>query len=533
VDDAFTPRVRAGPLFEREWDAIVVGSGIGGLVCAALLALRASMRVLVLERHYEAGGLTQTFRRRRFAWDVGVHYLGDLGPSSVLRRLFDALTRKRLDFVRLPLRHDRVLAPGIDVRLGGDRAALAAQLREAAPGEERAIDRVLGEIDACARAAPAHFLGRMRGPDPIDASADRSPFFGWADRITADVVAASGASDRLAALLVYMWGNYGSPPERSSFAAHAIAAAHYFGGGFYPVGGGGRLARELARTIAESRGAVVVCAEVAQVSLDASGRACGVRLADGTELRARIVVSDAGARATFERLVPDGAPRVDEMRERVRAIGPSDAHVGLYLGLKKDPRELGLDGVNLWIGRDAIARSEAEAVRWAEGEREEPPGLFVSTASSQDPSFSERFPHRSTLMASVVLTDAPFAPWRGTGRGRRGEEYEARKRTLARGMTSLARRYLPIDEGDIEHVEVSTPLSTAHFAGHASGEGCGLDMTPRRFRLGPRPATPIPGLYLTGQDVWMCGVGGASFGGLLTACAITRRDLAAEMLRGM
>ncbi|MBZ0121915.1 MAG: hypothetical protein K8H88_33285, partial [Sandaracinaceae bacterium] len=56
--------------------------------------------------------------------------------------------------------------------------------------------------------------------------------------------------------------------------------------------------------------------------------------------------------------------------------------------------------------------------------------------------------------------------------------------------------------------------------------------TPRRFRHGPRPHTPIEGLYLTGQDVWMGGVGGAACGGLLTACAVTRRDLARELLFG-
>jgi monoamine oxidase len=61
-----------------EWDAIVIGSGIGGLGTAALLAKHGGKRVLVLERHYVAGGFTHTFHRPDYEWDVGVHYVGQV-----------------------------------------------------------------------------------------------------------------------------------------------------------------------------------------------------------------------------------------------------------------------------------------------------------------------------------------------------------------------------------------------------------------------------------------------------------------------
>lgn len=268
---AITPRIRAAKLLERDWDAIVIGSGIGGLVCAALLATRAQQRVLVLERHYEPGGLTQTFRRRKYGWDVGVHYVGDLAPATMLRRLFDATTAGRLGWARLPALHDRLVAPGLDARLGGDRDALRAQWREHAPGEQRPIDRILDEIEACARAAPAHFLARMRAGG--DGTTDRSPFLAFSDRTTDEVLTACGASPRLRALATYTWGDYGSPPGRSSFAGLALTTAHYLGGAFYPVGGGAALARELAQTIVEHGGAVIVRAEVDEVVVRGDARA--------------------------------------------------------------------------------------------------------------------------------------------------------------------------------------------------------------------------------------------------------------------
>ena len=60
------------------WDAIVIGSGIGGLTAAVLLGVHAGKRVLVLERHYEAGGFTHTFHRPGYEWDVGLHYIGQM-----------------------------------------------------------------------------------------------------------------------------------------------------------------------------------------------------------------------------------------------------------------------------------------------------------------------------------------------------------------------------------------------------------------------------------------------------------------------
>lgn len=61
---------------KEDWNAIVIGAGMGGLTAAMLLARHGDKRVLVLERHYEAGGFTHTFRRSGFEWDVGLRYIG-------------------------------------------------------------------------------------------------------------------------------------------------------------------------------------------------------------------------------------------------------------------------------------------------------------------------------------------------------------------------------------------------------------------------------------------------------------------------
>ena len=85
------------------WDAIVIGSGIGGLTAAVLLGMHAGKRVLVLERHYVPGGFTHTFHRPGYEWDVGLHYIGQMqDENSAERRAFDHLTEGKVRWQHMP-----------------------------------------------------------------------------------------------------------------------------------------------------------------------------------------------------------------------------------------------------------------------------------------------------------------------------------------------------------------------------------------------------------------------------------------------
>jgi len=90
---------------------------------------------------------------------------------------------------------------------------------------------------------------------------------------------------------------------------------------------------------------------------------------------------------------------------------------------------------------------------------------------------------------------------------------------------------VPGARGRVQHAELSTPLSTRHFANYGRGEIYGLNHTPARFaERALKPATPIKGLFLTGQDISTAGVGGALFGGVITASAVLRRNMVSAIL---
>lgn len=514
----------------EQWDAIVIGSGIGGLTAAVLLGTHGGKRVLVLERHYEAGGFTHTFHRPGYRWDVGLHYIGQMqDESSPVRRAFDYVTAGGVKWQAMPEVYDRAVIAGQTFEFAAGLEQFREGLKQAFPGEVRAIDRYIAAVQASNRMSGLWYAEKAI-PGPIAAVVGglmRAPYMRWARRTTREVLQGLTANRELIGVLTAQWGDYGLPPATSSFAIHATIVGHYWGGASYPVGGAGSIAEAMVPLIEANGGSVVTGAEVASVLLDA-GRAVGARMGDGREFRAPLVLSNAGAANTFERLLPPELPALDSLRGQLRTLEPSTAHVSLYLGLSKSDAEMGLQGTNLWVypSFDHDANVERFAREFPQNEDAPFPGVYLSFPSAKDPDFARQFPGKSTVEAIAMLPYAAFAGWADTRWKRRGDEYGALKQRLSARLLAELERQVPAVAGNVAYAELSTPVSTRHFMNYGSGEIYGVAATPARYclrALGAR--TPIRGLYLTGQDVTSLGVVGALFGGVVCVSAALGKNL--------
>ena len=511
----YHPDIAAQP-----FDAVVIGSGLGGLTCAALLA-KTGKRVLVLERHYTAGGFTHSFKRRGYEWDVGVHYIGDVHkPHSPMRRVFDTITDGRLQWAKMDPVYDRMVFPDAtyDFHSGvrNFRIGLLQHFPEAGPD----IDAYLAHVRRASGTVAGHFGQRLL-PGMLQGAAGAAvrrlsgDYFG---RTTHEVLSSCTRNPKLAAVLAGQWGDYGAPPKQSSFAMHALVAQHYLDGANFPVGGASRIAAEIIPTIEASGGAVLVGAEVDQILVQ-RGRAVGVRMLNGDDILCPQVISAAGVHTTWSRLLPPEAAAQNDMLEKVQALPRSVGHLGLYVGLKGTRQQLGLEQANLWVYRDYD--HDASIARFLAKPSRDFPLMYLSFPSAKDPAWDSHYPGRSTI---DVIAPAPwswFSHWQDQPWKKRGADYEDFKAQLSERLLDEIYRRAPGARGQVDHFELSTPLSTAHFSNYAAGELYGLEHSPYRFaQRWLTPKTPIKGLHLTGQDILFCGVGSALMSGVLTAATL-------------
>jgi all-trans-retinol 13,14-reductase len=511
------------------FDAIVIGSGLGGLVAAALLSRHGKQRVLVLERHYRLGGYTHTFTRPGYEWDVGVHYVGQVGEKGALKGAFDRLTDGRLRWAPLPEVYDSIELGERRYGLPAGRARFIEALSDRFPREGDAIRAYVDLVRATARQSSTFFLARAlpglvtRLVQPVVSRG----FKQIAGRTTREVLEELTRDEELLAVLTGQYGDYGLPPRQASFAIHAAVVAHYLGGGFYPVGGASSFAAGLAPLIEERGGHLAVSAEVASVVVE-HGRAVGVRLAEGRELRAPLVISDAGVATTFGRLVPEDA-RPRAWVDALRTVTPSSGAFSVYLGFRHTDAELGLTGTNLWLYPDE--KHDENVERFYRDPSAPLPMVYCSFPSAKDPDWSRRFPGRAAVDLITMARWEWFEPWAASRWRKRAPGYEALKADFTARLLQALYRRLPQLEGQVDVVEASTPLSTQHFTGHPRGELYGLDHSPQRYRLPLHARTPLPGLFLTGADVATCGVAGAALGGVLAASAILGPRLVPQVLQ--
>ena len=520
------------------YDVVVVGSGPGGLVAGALCA-RAGKRVLVLDAHYVAGGNATVFRRRRFEFDVGIHYLGDCQPGGLIPRI---LTGCGVDGVRfLPMDADleQLSFPDFEFTIPRDRAEFERRLVQRFPSEARGIRRYFRFLRQVERVTTAMSAGsRWRelaalARAPLVLRHGRGPLGRLLDACTHE--------PRVRAVLTAQNGTYAIAPARVSAVLHAGLQTHYFvSGGWYPAGGAQVIADRLAESIEAAGGDVRLRARVTRIHVE-DGRVAGVTFENKhlgtTRVAAPVVISNADLKRTVRELV--GVEHFPESwAQRVEGFEMALPLFVVFLALDVPPERLPYGNVNRWwfADYDFDARY-AEVTR---GEMPDVPFLYVATASRKDPENPRLAPAGQSNVQ--LMTIAPPQPefWGVSeaevraGTYEANEGYQAVKTAVMERVIAAAEHVIPDLRAHVVFREAATPLTHTRYTGSSGGTSYGIAATPEQFlERRPSATTPVAGLFLAGASMRAGhGIVGAMTSGVHAADRILHDGCAARLLGG-
>jgi all-trans-retinol 13,14-reductase len=523
---------KKNPKLLSHYDAIVIGSGMGGLTTAAVLA-KEKQKVLVVERHYTAGGFTHVFKRKGFEWDVGIHYIGEVQrPTSVIRKVFDYITNGNLHWADMGEIYDRIIIGEKEYDFVKGVKNFKEQMTSYFPDEKEAIDSYVDLVFEAVSKSQKFYMDKALPPfiSTFIGSSLRNPFYKFSDKTTYEVLRSLTDNDELIKVLTGQYGDYGLPPKESSFVMHAAVARHYFAGGNFPIGGSSKIAETTDQVIENAGGTILISAEVDEIIIE-KNKAVGIRMKDGKEFRANKIISGAGIMNTYEKLLPSEVGNKFNLKSKLRKVNRSVAHACLYLGLEGSPEELGLPKTNYWIYPEKVDHDTA-VQKYLEDINNEFPVVYISFPSAKDPDWSNRYPGKSTIDIITLVPYSLFEKWDGTSWMKRGEDYESIKENITNRLLDVLYKHVPSAKGKIVHKELSSPLTTKHFVNYDEGEIYGLDHSPKRFRQRfLKPRTPIKNLFLTGQDIVSAGVAAALFSGVITASAITGKNIIKKIMK--
>lgn len=490
------PKPPGGP--SGDYDVIIVGAGIGGLSCGALLARR-GLRVLVIEQHRKVGGYCTSFQRKGFVFDGGVEAVSGLGEKGPVRHLFRELGLDPEEFF-IRTREEYVIG---ERRLkiperAGDFIEL---LKREFPDEQQNIPRFFREVEKVYREIyqdvtlnggtplPPPLIYRVRGPQALlDYPKNHPHHYLWMQKSFQEVLDTYFQNRELKAFLSVLTAYLGAGAEDLNADAMAIIFGYYFDGGYYPRGGSQRLADTLAGVIGRHGGEIRTGCLVEKILLE-NCAVYGVA-AGGKEYRSRIVVSNANAKNTFFSLV--GKEHLPGwFTAYLKTLKESVSAFMVYLGV-----DMELAGYSPLL----------KVVRNGEG-------LGIVISSNLDPSLT---PPGKASVSLITLFPA------GTDFGLRGsKDYHRKKKAFSEKLISLANQVIPGLSRHIVVQDAATPQTFARYTLNPSGCIYGFDQS-RSAPSRPYFKTPVKGLYLAGASTFPGGgIEAVVISGIIAANDIT------------
>ncbi len=502
------------------FDIIVIGSGIGGLTTAGLLSKLFSKNVLILEQHFKFGGFTHTFKRKDWEWDVGIHYIGEMEHTSLAYNIVNFLTDSKLEWYKMEEPFEEFIYPDTRFLVFGNQDKFLKDLIELFPNEKQNLIQYFDDIEKHSKwlirnAIVNIFTDNIQN---LFSKLSKKKLFS-----TKEYLDSHFKDEVLKSILVFRWGDYGLPPSKSSFSIHSLVERHYWKGGWYPIGGSGKFAQLILESLQNSKIQAFLNHRVDKILIkDNQSIGVEVSVLKGEEViekkrfYSELIVSNIGLYNTYSLIEEEQLQ--NSLREKLNLIKKeiyeeykeAISNVTLYLGLKEDPKKIGIQPRNYWI------YDTYDHEYYPFSLESFPKSIYISFPSSKNP---EAKAHTAEIISFIDYSY--FERWKHQKWKNRDEEYQKLKEEITERLIVFASKFLPTLKENIVYKELSTPITNEFFTLHPKGSIYGIPFTKRRIEKNwITPNTIIKNLYITGADSFTPGFVGAMMGGFFCTAKV-------------
>jgi all-trans-retinol 13,14-reductase len=483
-----------------DYDVVIIGSGLGGLVCGTILGMH-GYKVCIIEKNRQIGGCLQTYSRDKTIIDTGVHYIGGLGKGQNLYRVFkylgimDDLKLKQME----PDGFDQIGFSGDEksYKLAQGYDNFIQQLLNDFADEEAALHAYCNKIQEVCRKFPLYNLrtGDYTEKEEV-LNIDTSTF-----------IASITNNKKLQQVLAGNSLLYAGEADKTPFYIHALITNSFIESAWKCVDGGSQIARLLAKRINVNGGVILRNTKVVSIS-DKDANVSHVVLESGEQITAKYFISNLHPTQTVE--MTNSPALRNAYRQRIVNLENTVGTFLVNVVLKEDTFP--------YLNHNYYHHETEDAWKGVNYDNSNWPltyALFVNASSKH-----EIYADSLTIMTYMRYEDV--AQWKDTfntdtHEADRGADYESFKREHAEKLFDIVEKKFPGMRECIKSYYVATPLTYRDYQGTTDGSMYGIAKDYKNaLKTFVSPRTRLPNLFLTGQNLNLHGILGVTISGLIT-----------------